>query len=139
MNTVEAVQLTRQVAALAPGTRIGADSPVAWALVLDDVSIADALTALRTVYRDHGNDQEYGPRRIEPDDILREVKRIRNQRITNAPPYVPSRNDLTPEQELAELRAYRHAVGNGHQPEQRQAIGPRRTIPVLVHTIKEAR
>lgn len=116
MNGSEALRLANLIANLVPGTKIGEDTAVAWALVLDDVRLDDATAALRTIYREQGNDREFGPRRIEPDDILREVKRMRQARIAAGPEYQPSRHDLTPEETKAELREHWRIVGDGGTP-----------------------
>lgn len=86
MNRSETVVLCRTIAGLCPAQHFDKMTPDAWWIVLDDVDATDAMAAVRTLYREFGNDEEYGSRKIEADDILRQVKRIRADRIKHTDP-----------------------------------------------------
>lgn len=119
MNLTEATKLCAIVSQLCPKQTFEEYTPDAWQLVLDDIPIADAVAAVRTVYRDQGSDQWLGRREIEADDILREVRRVRDKRIDDGfalliPP---------PEAREPGSRAYRvwvkesrRRLGNGESP-----------------------
>lgn len=112
MNNSEAVKLFRLVKALCPTEQFDEHTPDAWAIVMNDIRYDDAKLAVRTLYRDRGNDQEWGGRKIEADDIIREVRRIRAERIARHP-------EVDPPEELSEieyrewLRASRKAIADG--------------------------
>jgi hypothetical protein len=81
MNLTETVKLCGMVSELCPKQKFGEYTADAWQLVLDDIPLADAMKAVRTVYRTLGSDEWQGRREIEADDILRQVRRIRAERI----------------------------------------------------------
>ena len=121
MNLTEAAKLCAIVSQLCPNQKFEEYTPDAWQLVLDDVPIADAVTAVRTVYRDQGSDQWHGTRVIEADDIWREVRRVRDRRIDSG------RSRLVPPPEAREpgsaayrawLRDALRRLGNGETPEE---------------------
>lgn len=116
MRPSEAVDLVALVSALCPGQKWTEHTPDAWSAVLDDVPYPDAVAAMRKLYRERGNDAEFGPRRIEADDILREVRRIREARVKAAPPFYPSSPDLSPVEQARELRAYLAAAASSDAP-----------------------
>jgi len=111
MNRTEAVHLCRFVKSLAPATTMDEFTPDAWAMVLDDVRYEDAQTAVRTIYREH-TDDSYGGRKIEADDILHEVKRIRNKRIADHGEVIPPYFDTVAE-DIAWRRDALRRIGNG--------------------------
>jgi hypothetical protein len=122
VNRTDAVKLARMIRALCPSQKLDEHTPDAWAIVLDDVRYEDAVAAVRIYYRERGNDEEWGGRRIEADDILREVKRLRNDRIVRfgdiAPP--PGMSEL---EQRTWLRESRRLIADGH-PEQVQIAPP---------------
>jgi hypothetical protein len=109
MNHAETVILCRTIKSLCPSQPIDGYTPDAWAMVLDDIGFAEAQDAVRTIYREQGSDQEW-IRRIEADDVIRQVKRVRRQRIDKIGDIVPPAG-LTQAEERAWLRdAYRRAA-----------------------------
>ena len=112
MTPTECVRLVGIVRALCPGQKLDEYTPDAWLTVLDDVSFDDAREAVRIVYRDRGNAEEYGPRRVEADDILREVRAIRRRRIDAQPLPAPPAGLDTGEY-LQWLRGTLKAAGDG--------------------------
>lgn len=138
VNSSEAVKLCRLVRALCPQQRFDSSTPDAWSIVLDDVRYEDAVAAVRIYYRERGNDEEWGARRIEADDILREVKRLRNDRITRF-------GDIAPPPGLSEieqrtwLRESRRLIADG-EPERVQiaAAGDRKLALTVGRTVDGA-
>lgn len=113
MNTTDALELVQLVKALCPGTPMEPGTPRAWAMVLRDVSVKDAGEAVRRVYLNGGSDRELGARRLEPDDVLREVRRMRQERVAAAPPFVPVDPDASPVAQINAQRAYYRAAADG--------------------------
>jgi hypothetical protein len=114
VNNSEAVTLWRLVKALCPTQPMDEATPDAWAIVLNDIRFEDAQAAVRTIYRDLGNDQEWGGRRIEADDIIREVRRIRERRLAEHPPLDPP-SGLSEIEYRSWLRHTRQAIADGRQ------------------------
>lgn len=112
MNPVEAVQIVGIVRALCPAQKFDRMTPDAWQIVLSDVRLEDAQLAVRSLYRDFGNDEEFGPRRIEADDILRQVRRLRAERIAAHPELVPPFFDSVAE-DIAWRRDALRRIGDG--------------------------
>lgn len=81
----ETVKLVAIVQSLCPGQKWEQGTPEAWHWVLGRYSYPDCEQALRVVYSERGNPAELGYRRIEPDDIEREVKAIRLRRLEATP------------------------------------------------------
>lgn len=73
MNHTEAVTVCRVVAAMCPAQKLDEHTPDAWALVLDDIRLADAQDAVVAL----GKRQTF----ISPAEIRAEVARIRSRRI----------------------------------------------------------
>jgi hypothetical protein len=111
MNCTETVRLCAIIRALCPSQKFDDMTPDAWSIVLDDIPFADAETAVRTIYREQGSDAEW-IRRIEADDIIREVKRVRARRLESCPNLLPPPG-LSVEAEVAWLRGARRAVADG--------------------------
>lgn len=84
MTPSECVELVEVVRQLCPGQKLEQNTWRAWLVVLGDYSQADCLAGARTAYREHYNAEEFGYRRIEADDIDREVRAIRARRIDAA-------------------------------------------------------
>lgn len=114
MNSTETLALTRLVKALCPSQKLDEMTPDAWALVLDDIRYEDAKIAIRNVYRNQGDDREW-TRKIEADDILREVRRNRNAIIEAAADPIPP-SGLTPAETLTWLRDARRSIADGRPP-----------------------
>jgi hypothetical protein len=109
MNNSETVMLCRVIKSLCPSQPLDQYSPDAWAIVLDDIGFDEAKEAVRVIYREQGSDQEW-IRRIEADDIIRQVKRVRRQRIDKIGDIVPPAG-LTQAEERAWLKdTYRRAA-----------------------------
>lgn len=112
MNTSEAAAILRLVAA-ATCQPIDQYAPDAWAVILDDVTAADAKAAVRAIAR---RPQPHDRRlAITPDMVLAEVHRIRAQRIADADrafePSPATRDD--PSAYVRELRAHRALAAAG--------------------------
>lgn len=87
MNRSEAAELVTLVSQLCPGQKLGPGTDVAWQLVLDDVTAADATAAVRIVYRRLAEKDDYqGYARIEAKDVLAEVKRMWRRRLDRLDP-----------------------------------------------------
>lgn len=130
MNKPAAVKLARFVKGLCPTQPFDEYTPDAWALVLADVSLADAQDAVRVVYSDLGNDQEYGGRRIEADDILRQVKRVREKRIKKHFDKVVPPPGLDQAEERAWIKAELRRIGDGLPPTKNtRGVLTRRAMP----------
>ena len=95
MKPSETAALTAIVQALCPGQKIEQNSWRAWHVVLGDLSYTDCEAAVRLIYRERDRD-EFGYRRIEPDDILREVRAVRARRIDAAGDALLPPSDLSP-------------------------------------------
>lgn len=133
MNRTEAVKLCRLIRALCPTQPLDVYTPDAWSLVMADIRYDDATEAVQTIYRNQGNDQEWGGRRIEADDIIREVRRIRNQRIKDHPPIDPP-TGLTVHEYHDWLIATHRAIADGEVI--RQAALPARDMTPLQQLTK---
>jgi hypothetical protein len=79
MKKTETVKLIRAIKALCPSQPFDEYTPDAWALVMIDITFAEAESAVRTIYREQGSDAQW-IRAIEADDIIRQVKRDRSGR-----------------------------------------------------------
>lgn len=80
---MEAVALTRLVAAMCPQQKFDEFTPDAWGVLLEDVRFEDAKEAVTNL----GRKQVF----IAPSEILTEVRRIRNSRLDRNPlPEPPS-------------------------------------------------
>jgi len=87
VNGLEAAELVTLVSQLCPGQKLGPGTDVAWQLVLDDVTAADATAAVRLVYRRLSEDDDYkGYARIEAKDVLAEVRRMWRRRLDRLDP-----------------------------------------------------
>ena len=113
MNATETARLCAIIHALCPSQKFDEWTPDAWSMVLEDIPFNDAQGAVRTVYREQGSDAEW-VRRIEADDIIREVKRVRVRRLESHPQLIPPAG-LSVAAELAWLKRARKAVADGHQ------------------------
>lgn len=113
MNHTETVKLCRMIASLCPSQKLDQYTPDAWALVLDDIPFDDAMIAMRTIYREQGDDQEW-VRKIEADDIIREVRRVRALRVKRLGDVIPPPG-LTQAQERVFILTERRRAGNGEQ------------------------
>ena len=116
MKATEVVKIIGIIRTLCPTQKLDEHTPEAWELVLDDIRYDDAAIAVRTLYRERGNDQEWGGRRIEADDIIREVKRMRARRIDENPLPPPPRNDMTPVEYIAWRRQITKQIADGNPP-----------------------
>lgn len=116
MNRVEAAQLVTVVSQLCPGQKLGPGTDVAWQLVLDDVTYADAQAAVRLVYRRLAEDDDFkGYARIEAKDILGECRRMWRRRLDQLDPeqLVPPAG-LTVVEDVEWRRQAIRDVANGH-------------------------
>lgn len=111
MNATETVKLCAIIHALCPAQKFDEFTADAWAGVLDDIPFNDAQTAVRTIYRTQGSDAEW-VRRVEADDIIREVKRVRNKRLAEHPALIPPPGLSVLEEQRWMRRAIK-AVGDG--------------------------
>jgi hypothetical protein len=79
VNVKETVQLIAVIKALCPSQKFEEITHRAWQMVMSDIPYKDAQAAVRTIYRDQGDDAQWN-RTIEADDIIRQVKRDRTRR-----------------------------------------------------------
>jgi hypothetical protein len=136
VNAAETLSLVRMVRALCPSQKLDEFTPDAWAMVLDDVAYADAQAAVRSIYREQGSDAEW-VRRIEADDIIRQVKRVRASRCEHAGDLVPPAGLSQAEEREWLRRAYRQiAAGQPAPAVDRGELKPR-TIRALGHRLQE--
>lgn len=77
MNQQEATTLVRLVKALCPAQAIDDFTADGWQIVLDDITLADATTAVRDIARRPAD----GPLWIDPRQVLTEVHRIHARRL----------------------------------------------------------
>jgi len=117
------------IRALCPTQPLDAYTPDAWAIVMADIRYDDAQQAITTLYRDRGNDQEFGGRRIEADDIIREVRRIRERRLAEHPPIEPPDTVRSDAEYRQWLRTTRQAIADGNVIQ--QPALPRRDMTPL--------
>lgn len=104
MNPEDILKLGRAVAAICPAQKWDEHSPAAWLELLGDLRYEDARQAVFNL----GRQQPF----IAPSDIIKEVKRIREERIKNNPLPDPP-DDLTVPQFIAWKRLTLKAVADG--------------------------
>ena len=135
MNHTEAVQLCRVVKALCPSQAMDTHTPEAWALVLSQVTYADAKQAvaeLAALPLEPGR-----ARYIEPGHIIAGIRRIRQQRIEQTPmPEPPSGLDAAGY--LGWLRATRAAVADGTPQQDTTALPARPELVAQIRAIATA-
>lgn len=128
MNGPEVVKLCAIITALCPSQKLTEYTPDAWELVLEDIPFAEAQDAVRVIYREQGSDTEW-VRKIEADDIIRQVKRTRARRIEHFTDIVPPAG-LTQAEERAWLRSFYRRAGQG-QPVETNTRGELKSRPQL--------
>ena len=104
MNAEETATLCRMIRALCPGQPMDDETPVIWAVVLEDLAMGDALAALKIVARR----QVF----IAPSDLLTEARKIRSARGTGLLP-TPNVDPENGPAYRAELRALAQADADG--------------------------
>lgn len=110
MNNEETAILTGLIRQIAPAQKIDAFTADVWAPLLAEVRMADAREALIVL----GRTQSF----ISPADIIREVKRIRTDRVTSGPEFDPAAypDGDTDEGYLAGIRDHTRRVADGEPP-----------------------
>ncbi|MFE6645698.1 hypothetical protein ACFVJS_03985 [Nocardioides sp. NPDC057772] len=134
MNHTEAVTVCRVVAAMCPSQKFDEHTPDAWALVLDDVRLADAQEAVVTL----GKRQTF----ISPAEIRAEVARIRNRRIGDTERWLVPPAELDDDVEGARrwLAAAKARLGDGEPLDDVQGDrGVLRTRPVAALVVAAGR
>lgn len=139
MNRTDTVKLCRFVRSLCPDQKFDQFTPDAWAIVLDDVRYEDAIVAVRKIYRELGNDEAWGSRKIEADDIVRQVKRTRSDIIAGSIGAHHPPAGLSPVEYLAWYRDLARRLGDGEHvtPPAIEAAKPRE-IRALGQRIEDA-
>lgn len=130
MTPAEATSLVAAIT-VATGVRPAEASPDAWAYLLDDIPIAEALEAVKAIT--HQPQPHERRLTIDPAMIRDQIRRDRNKRIDAMEAhFIPSSGD--PAVYLAELRAHRQAAAAGtlKPPPPRRAIAERRTETVRI-------
>jgi hypothetical protein len=74
VNVKQTVELIAFIKSLCPSQKFEEATHRAWAMVLNHTDFRDAQAAVSTIYKTQGSDTEW-VRRIEADDIIREVAR----------------------------------------------------------------
>jgi hypothetical protein len=105
MNAAEALTLCRFVKAVCPQQVMDEFSPDAWLDLLGDLRFQDAREAVRNL----GQQQHF----IDPADIRKEVRRIRDRRIAEHPPIDPPDTITTDHEYRIWLRTTRQAIADG--------------------------
>lgn len=110
MNTAEAGALVKFVRSAFPDQETDDGTPDAWAMIMPDVKLSDAMKAVIGMSR---RKQPYDRRlRVTPNEIIDEVKTIRSHRIEAAEQhFMPSSGD--PSTYMAELRTWRLRAADG--------------------------
>lgn len=108
MNVQEVIRLCRVAAALSPSQRFDDLTPDVWAVPLADVTLADALEAVKEISKR----QPY----IAPNDIISEVDRVRAKRLAMRRP-APNVDPDDPQAQRAEMLAIRDAIASGRMDE----------------------
>lgn len=108
MNQQEATNLVRIVKAACPAQAVDEFTADAWQFILDDISLADAMAAVRTLARQ----QSDKPLWIDPRQVLTEVRRMHRDRIDEA---ILTGAPEDPADYLAWLRSTRRLVAEGRQ------------------------
>lgn len=107
MSPDETVMLARYVRALCPQQKFDEFTPDAWHDVLGHCPLGDAREAAARIARN----QPF----VAPSEILAEIRTIRAERL-NGFQYEPQPDDDQPARYLANYRAQRAAVADGHRP-----------------------
>ena len=104
MNATETARLCMMISSLCPGQRMDEETPAVWAVVLEDLSLRDALEALKIVARR----QVF----IAPSDLISEGRKIRAARGSGLLP-TPNVDPENGPAYRAELRALAQADADG--------------------------
>ena len=107
MNIEETTNLCKVIRRLCPAQKWDADTPAAWAVVMKDIPVADALLAVERLGADHPF--------IGPPDIVTEVKRIRRDRLARIDDttIAPNVSPDDPRAMCEEVAAIRAAIADG--------------------------
>lgn len=109
MTPIEAAQLIAMIRSININQQFDEHAPEAWAFVLDDVRLTDALAALRNLARER--------RFLDPCDFVAEVKRLRGARINACDISAGDVNEITgdnPRHWQQEIRELRARAADGH-------------------------
>ena len=130
MNRTEAARLCRLVKACCPSQAIDEYTPDIWGEILASYAYADAAHVVRDLV---GQPLEPGKSRyIEPGHIIGGIRRMRTQRLTEAPPSDPP-SGLSAAEYCAWQRQQRLAVAAGRAPMTRPVApaNPERVAAIL--------
>lgn len=105
MNATETVRLCRIITSLAPQQKFDDDTPAVWHAVLIDVTLSDALTAVKILARTRPF--------IGTSEICEQVHLLRKARLEEAAGVVPNVDPDDIPAFLAEQRAIYAAAGAG--------------------------
>ena len=109
MNLDETTRLCRLIAAVSPAQRMDAETPATWSVLLDDVSLSDAMECVKIIARR----QPF----IAPADIVAEAKRLRKARLAEVGTPTPNVDPEDTAAWIAEQRALTAAVADGRMDE----------------------
>ncbi|WP_130865834.1 hypothetical protein [Acidipropionibacterium timonense] len=128
MNLDQTTDLVRTIRAICPAQAQDEWTPEAWHLILDDIDLRDALTAVRTIARRH----DTRPLWIDPRQIRTEVHRVHDDRLDRARLDHPPTD---PDAYRQWLRDTRHHIANHHstQPQALEAT-PQPQEPRIANT-----
>ena len=114
MNPSEAVRLCTLISALSPAQKFTDETPAVWAVVLEDVTLADAMEAVKVLARRQAF--------IAPADIVPEAKRLRARRLEQVGTPTPNVDPSDAPAYAAEQRALVAAVASGVMDEDGRAV-----------------
>ena len=111
MNQQEATNLVRIVKAACPAQAVDEFTADAWQFILDDIPLADAMAAVRTLARRESDK----PLWIDPRQVLTEVRRIRARRLDDFDVATLTGAPADVDDYIAWRRATNRAIADGHQ------------------------
>lgn len=106
MNAVEAARLCRFVSAVAPAQKITEDTPIAWAMLLEEVPYDDAKEAVKDI----ASRQPF----VAPSEIIAAVKAMHAKRLAGVDTDVPP---VDPDDVAGYIAALRQAAKRRAEPQ----------------------
>lgn len=96
MNAEQAAHLCKLAKTISPAQAVDEFTPVAWALILEDIRFEDAREALKQL----GGEQQY----THVSDVVQRVKRIRRDRVLDFGPLPDPPRHIDPDDQPAHSR-----------------------------------